>query len=212
MWSLVPKIWLSQKQGHFLWSKTQKSSWFLTFTHTAIFLTLPSRHIWHKINSHFHCHLFLLRVLPMANKVQGYDSPWPLLLHHLQPSPPILPSVCTVPPGLFLTCEATVLISSLPSGLCPTVSSERPSSASQYKDYPPTPRTLQPFYFFHNTYQFHSIFSCHFPLYPCECMLYKDKSWLTMPEQESPIWEFQEAGKYPSIAVSDGIWAILLPS
>ena len=86
-----------------------------------------------------------------------------------------------------LTCEATVLISSLPSGLCPTISSERLSSASQYKDYPPTPRTLQPFYFFHNTYQSHSIFSRHFPPYPCECMLHKDKIWLTMPEQESPF-------------------------
>lgn len=122
-------------------------------------------------------------------------------LSYFIPCCPLL--LCCPPCGLLLLdCSsrvtATVLISSLPSGLCP-ISSEWPSSAHQYKDYPPTPRTRQPFYLFHNTYQWHSIFSCHFPLYPCECMLHKDKSWLTMPEQESPFENTRRLANTPPL-------------
>lgn len=108
MWSLAPQNMSFTETRKFSLVKTQKSSWFLTFTHTAIFLTLPSRNIWHKINSHLPLPPFLTQSPSNGQQASGV---W-LLPHGLSyfipccPSPPMLPSMWTVPPGLFLTCDS----------------------------------------------------------------------------------------------------------
>lgn len=91
----------------------------------------------------------------------------------------------------------TLLISSLSSGLCPTISSERPSLASQYKDYPPTPRTLQLFYFF-ITLSSPTLFLVAISLFTHVnvCCI---KSWLTMPEQESPFENSRRLANTPPL-------------
>lgn len=86
-----------------------------------------------------------------------------------------------------------------------TVSSERTPSAIPYKDFPFSPGTLYPFFFFFITLITTTwfLFNCHFPSSPWECKL--QKSYSLWPSQEEKfISEVQEASKCPSTAFQVG--------
>lgn len=173
----------------------------------------------------------------MADKAQGCDSPLPLLLHQLLLSP----SWTALQAHWSSCCSSHVTAMYLRQDLSTCCSryftsfrsllkypllreaffSHSVLSATQYKVLVHTPSTLRPSIIFFitliTTTQF--IFNCHFPLYPWECKLHKDKSWLTIPEQASsfensrrlanaPPLLFRWDSNYPTIFLA----TMLLPS